>query len=608
MASLYRQFLEIITNATYFPFDNNSRTVQEIVKSKLFDIVFYRWKYNLDIKTESEGIRHYLTSGWRASFDPHPLFKTTYYISQTGPIEQPALLHYLRYGYLNKLNPHPLFDVDYYHRQRPDVWNKRTEPLRHYLEYGANENSNPSPYFDERYYKIAYPHVAQSGMNCLIHYVTHGDREGLNPSLKFITSRYLAANPDLVLSDIGALGHYILHGKAEGRPLQPPPAGRNYSTARASISVVIPTYNRSDVLRETVEQCQHHSKDRNIEFIIINDGSRDDTGRVLEELTERYNNITYRTIENGGPGRARNIGACLATKEVILFIGDDIRPTNSDFFDTHARLHKTHLSDRFAVLGKCVWPNNKSLQVNHVMRHIQGRGGEQFGYADLVPYSFIDWRFFYTANVSVKNGVIDDWETEGFSPKFDLAAFEDAEFAYRLTLKSGGFTIFYDPTSVGHHIHPYTVEGFLRRQFNTGLMADVFLKLHNITEQLGLQPIANALRAPSRPDDGAVVADCLAILEGIMAWVRLLDRDSGLGNEAWHDDLLYAVFEASYYHGFISAQTRFDANLASAYQYVLRSFMNRMRRSIHHELAGSAFIEAALFGPIAGNLGLQGNH
>jgi hypothetical protein len=150
------------------------------------------------------------------------------------------------------------------------------------------------------------------------------------------------------------------------------------------------------------------------------------------------------------------------------------------------------------------------------------------------------------------------------------------------------------------------VDGFLKRQFNTGLMADVFLKLHDVTEVLGLQTILEHLRAPAKPDDAAVVSDCLAILEGIKAWARILDRNGGLGHEAWHDDLLYAVFEAAFFQGFIAAQTRFDANLASAYQFVLSSFMNRMRRTIHHELSASEFIYSGLFEPIIRDVELSG--
>ena len=575
-----------------------TKTISSIDRSKLFDADYYSWRYRLFFREHKDALAHYLLTGWKKYYDPHPLFNTPLYILQVGALRQPALLHYLRVGFHEKISPHPLFDADHYYHQRPDVWDGHVEPIRHYLEYGAADNINPSPFFSEKYYKAAYPYVAQSGMNSLVHFVIHGEREGLNPSDTFTTRAYLAANPDVASSELGALEHYVVHGRKEGRLLRPRRNTRIGPTAPASLSVVIPTHNRSALLRETLELCQRHSETLDVEYIVIDDGSQDDTAIVLAEMAKRYSNIVHRSVENGGPGRARNIGASLATKEVILFLGDDIQPSNSDFFETHANLHRAYPSNRFAVLGKCVWPDNTKLKINHVMRHIQGRGGEQFGYADFVPYSFIDWRFFYTSNVSVKRDVVGDWLIDGFSQRFTLYGFEDTELAYRLSREAGGFKIFYDPGSTGRHIHPYSVDEFLNRQFSTGLMADTFIKLHEVTGDLGLEVIVDHLRAPQKADDAAVVADCLAILEGIKAWTRLLDRNDVLGHEAWHDDLLHAIFEAAYYQGFISAQTRSDANVARAYQFVLGNFVRRMRRTIHHELCPSEFIYSGLFGPL----------
>lgn len=600
MSSLksFSRNLKNIFKSSNFSTKLQKDNLENLEKSQLFDVDFYISNNNLNKMSRQDAFKHYLSEGWRKQLDPHPLFRTEYYLLQTGPLNEPALLHYLRAGYASKHSPHPLFDAEFYYKQRPDVKEKGVNPLKHYLEYGARENTSPSEFFDQIYYLRTYPQIAASEMNPLVHYILHGENARLNPSRSFTTREYLRANPDLAETSIGLLEHYVLHGQREGRPLRSVHRAQMADTQMASLSVVIPTYDRAALLRETLELCQEHAKSSDIEFIVIDDGSHDDTAAVLEEMAERYENITYKSVKNGGPGHARNVGAALARKDVVLFLGDDIQPVNSEFFETHARLHGTYRSPRFAVLGKCVWPDANKIDVNHVMRHVQGRGGEQFGYADFTPYTFLDWRFFYTANVSVKRVLIDDWERNGFSSKFNLYGFEDVELAYRLTQEPGGFTIFYDPTSIGHHIHPYTVDGFIKRQFNAGMMAEVFLQLHDVTEALGLQAILGHLRATARPDDAAIVSDCLSILDGIKAWTRVLDRGGGLGREAWHDDLLSAVFEASFYQGFITAQSRFDANLASAYQYVLSNFVSRMRRTIHHELSAAEFIHTSLFKPV----------
>ncbi|MEG9500443.1 MAG: glycosyltransferase [Methylorubrum extorquens] len=581
-------------------FQRKKAATKQIAKSNLFDPSYYIWKNNVIDVPETDAIRHYITVGWKKQFDVHPLFKSEYYLSQAGDVQEPALLHYLRVGHVKEYSPHPLFNVGFYFKQRPDVKINNIEPVKHYLEYGANEGTRATEYFDEAFYDRTYPYVKASGMNTLVHYILHGEGERLNPSRSFKTWEYLAANPDVGQSNIGALEHYILHGRAEKRPLKPSKMSHALDRGEASLSVVIPTFNRGRLLRETIILCQSYSKGLDVEFVVVNDGSNDNTEQVLDELSNSYDNILTATIANTGPGHARNLGASMATKNVILFLGDDIQPMDREFFKTHARLHAQYDSKRFAVLGKCVWPDDNKIDVNQVMRHIQGRGGEQFGYADFIPHTFLDWRFFYTANVSVKRDIVANWLQDGFSSKFTLYGFEDIEFAYRLAQEPGGFKIYYDPTSIGTHIHPYTVEGFLKRQFNTGLMAEVFIGMHDVTQSLGLQTLQEQMRLPNPPDTSLTVADYLAVMEGIKAWVRLIDRNGGLGREAWHDDMLSAVFEAVYFQGFITSQDRCDANIAAGYQYVLRNFVSRLRRTIHHEVSAAEFVYAGLFDPVVG--------
>src|SRR5690606_38036181 len=146
-------------------------------------------------------------------------------------------------------------------------------------------------------------------------------------------------------------------------------------------------------------------------------------------------------------------------------------PVDDAFFRVHAELHARHPELEFAVLGKVVWPDRRELDVNPVMAHVQGPGGEQFGYADLKPYTFLDWRFFYTANVSVKRGLVDDWPGEGFSSAFPLAAYEDAEFAYRMMQRDPPLRLFYTPASLGTHHHPFSADAFMARQVAAGMMA-----------------------------------------------------------------------------------------------------------------------------------------
>lgn len=355
------------------------------------------------------------------------------------------------------------------------------------------------------------------------------------------------------------------------------------------LSVVIPTFNRSALLLETIARCRACAGPVDLEFVVIDDGSRDDTAARLEELAGQMPNLTWRTGPNRGPGAARNLGASIAKHDLLLFLGDDIQPKDDRFFRTHVEIHARHPERALAVLGKVTWPDRPWSDVNFVMAHIQGHRGEQFGYADLLPYGFVDWRFFYTANVSCKRAIVDDWTSDGFSPDFSLAAYEDAEFAYRMMQRSDPLRIFYAPSSCGTHHHPYSVESFLERQLVAGMMARTFLDRHpneEVRDMIGLGGVQHVLEQAPTPQADRSVADFLAVIEGVKAWARLVESQKKLGSEWWHDHLLRSVFHLSYLQGFVTASTDPSANVAGAYYFLLEEFSRNLEHVVHIELTG----------------------
>jgi glycosyltransferase involved in cell wall biosynthesis len=374
------------------------------------------------------------------------------------------------------------------------------------------------------------------------------------------------------------------------RKLSPRSAARAADTELASLSVVLPTFNRSTLLKDNLHRCAELSRDLDIEFIVIDDGSTDETSLRLAEMAQQFPNLTWRRVSNGGPGQARNIGASIACKEVILFIGDDIEPLDDEFFRVHARLHARNRRTNFAVLGKIVWPQRQDAGTKFVMAHIQGRGGEQYRYADMAPFTFYDYRFFYTSNVSIKRTIVDNWLEEGFSKEFKLAGYEDAEFAYRMQKRPEGLKIFYDPTSVGAHHHQYNINSFFNRQMAVGMMAAVFARLHpEVCEAIGIGDLQRAVRRPCAPGWSETVGDHLSVIEGFKSYARILENQGNLGVEHWHDDLLAAVFEAAYSQGFLSATAAANANFAAAYQLVMGSIFKRLRFAVHRQVTGDVF-------------------
>ncbi len=339
------------------------------------------------------------------------------------------------------------------------------------------------------------------------------------------------------------------------------------SESATSLSVVIPTHNRAETLRETLDRSLRCAAGLDIEFLVIDDGSSDHTREVVASFGDAGGRLRFESLDHGGPGRARNRGAALATKDAVLFLGDDIQPVDGRTFAAHAEYHTRHPALERAMLGNVVWPQSDSFPVNFVMAHVAGEGGEQFGFAHLEPGQRLDWRFFYTANVSVKRAIV-DWEREGFDTRFHAAAWEDIELAYRLAKSGRPLQLVFSTDSVGTHHHPFSVQSFLDRQERAGAMAATFVRIHpEAARGIGVATLNKRLERSDAHLDHAI-GDFLAVTEGVCAWARLLERGRRLGSRPWHTELLRAVFRVRFLEGYLTAPET-EGNLAAGYQYVL---------------------------------------
>ncbi len=88
---------------------------------------------------------------------------------------------------------------------------------------------------------------------------------------------------------------------------------------KGRVSIVTPTYNRPRWLPDAIQSVLAQTYP-DIELIVVNDGSTDNTEEVLEPYMDR---IVYIYRENGGQGAALNTGITAATGEYICRVDDD---------------------------------------------------------------------------------------------------------------------------------------------------------------------------------------------------------------------------------------------------------------------------------------------
>ncbi len=88
------------------------------------------------------------------------------------------------------------------------------------------------------------------------------------------------------------------------------------------VSVIIPVYNRENVVAEAVQSVLNQTY-TNFEILIIDDGSQDNTPIICRELSEKDGRIKFFSTEHGGVSVARNKGLDMATGEFVFFIDSD---------------------------------------------------------------------------------------------------------------------------------------------------------------------------------------------------------------------------------------------------------------------------------------------
>lgn len=89
------------------------------------------------------------------------------------------------------------------------------------------------------------------------------------------------------------------------------------------VSIIIPVYNVEEFIFKTVKSVMNQDY-KDIEIILVDDGSPDNSAKIIDELAKRDDRIVCVHKDNGGVSSARNVGLRMALGEYVTFIdGDD---------------------------------------------------------------------------------------------------------------------------------------------------------------------------------------------------------------------------------------------------------------------------------------------
>lgn len=127
------------------------------------------------------------------------------------------------------------------------------------------------------------------------------------------------------------------------------------------VSIIVPIYNSEKWLKKCIESLISQTY-TDIEIILINDGSKDNSLKICREYEAKDSRIVVIDKENGGVSRARNEGIKKANGEYIQFVDSD------DYIEKNAceKLVLAIEGNDLAICGLNVWENGKLLRSPHL--------------------------------------------------------------------------------------------------------------------------------------------------------------------------------------------------------------------------------------------------
>ncbi len=232
------------------------------------------------------------------------------------------------------------------------------------------------------------------------------------------------------------------------------------------LSVVIPTFNRSNILQNTLASLLNQTlAPKLFEVIVVDDGSTDDSFDKVRKLKPNFRLRYILQDDLGyGPGRARNIGTLFAEGEIVLFLDADVisDPHNlEEHLKTHAFYKRQYGHDAFVIGKRLDMHINSKIQklltpeniINDfgIIRRIPARPDMRedfYKWCNDEPGNFsTPWHMVYTNNVSVRRrhlinaGLIDE--------SFVFWGIEDQELGYRLQW----LRFVLNSKAIGYHQH-----------------------------------------------------------------------------------------------------------------------------------------------------------
>ncbi len=243
------------------------------------------------------------------------------------------------------------------------------------------------------------------------------------------------------------------------------------------ISIVIPVKNGGADLARCLDGIGAQVVDEEVEIVVIDSGSTDGSVVQARERGAIVREIPAREFSHGA---SRNLGASLASGELLVFISQDAYPVDERWLERLTGPLREKESLVGGVYGRQLPHPGARPPERYFLDFLYGAQPRRQSAAGTHQLT-METTLFSNVNAAMPRSL---WERFPFVE--DIIMSEDQDWSRRVLL--AGFTVVYEPAAAVRHSHNYTLGGAFRRFFDSGVSADrAYLA--------GEQESARALRA-----------------------------------------------------------------------------------------------------------------
>ncbi|MGC9953779.1 MAG: glycosyltransferase [Rhizomicrobium sp.] len=300
------------------------------------------------------------------------------------------------------------------------------------------------------------------------------------------------------------------------------------------VSVIIPAFNEEKVIASTVTRILN-SDHRNLQIIVVDDGSHDKTADVVRERFGGEAKVTLVSVPNGGKAKALNFGFASATGDVVVALDAD---TEFDH-DTISRLVRWFVDPKVGAVAGNAKVGNRINMITRwqaleyiVAQNLERRALAALGTLTVVPGAVGAWRRAALAEIG------------GF-PVDTLAEDQDLTIA----LQRAGYKVHFDSSAVAWTEAPATVRGLAKQRFRWAYgTLQCLWKYHAMTFNprygaLGLVALPQVWLFQILLTALAPIADLLLVWQLLTQWLAYTQHGAEFSNDNLYTvGIYYCVF------------------------------------------------------------------